>query len=434
MSTSSLFPFALPDEVREHLGDGSDLFELGSEQSKLFFDAGSSEADRDPRFEAFSTASVADGPEGVANQYTFVSKHQRDAIVRGDYNLLNTLKNQTNQDLKANINAISKDRERAFLEVINSGGFMWVMPISVETKKASEGTINTRATVVVGSYSKETKFMGISVQTWTSIPGAVANLAISYMVSRIVAEFVANRVAGMIFGAALKAAVGAAEAGAVAGGFMVRAAAAKIAGAVAGGIVMLVAALVVMYIIDFIHKSYGLTLNIYNWSTSTSWVVNSWYSDNSKINDDNNTGGTGEFKNAKLDKVSDNFKGPDGFPIPTVGNVASFGTYTFANDSQWLQGLGVCMRVQNAEDPSIGFYLKYVVHRFESNDLGLQGNMNDEMKDYYQKGWAPPGSYVVETKIDKTDVPVKGITNALSGEDSHMYSFDVHIGVKPEGA
>jgi hypothetical protein len=78
--------------------------------------------------------------------------------------------------------------------------------------------------------------------------------------------------------------------------------------------------------------------------------------------------------------------------------------------------------------------LKYVVHSYERNGIGLQRSINDAMKDYYHKGWVPAGSYIVESKIDKTDIPIKGITGALSHEESHLYNFDVYIGVKPEGA
>ncbi|KAF5654108.1 pyk10-binding 1 [Fusarium heterosporum] len=281
MSTSFLFPFALLDEVREHLGDGSDLFELVGEQSKLFFDAGRSEADNNPRLEAFSAAF-----------------QQRDAIARGDHNLLNTLKSQTNQDLKANIDAISKSRGKAFLEAINksdkkhyhicpsNGGYMWVIPLSVQTEKLSDNKINTRATVSVGSFSKNTNFMGISTRSWTSIPGTIANGGISFMVSRIVAEFFASRVADMIYKVSFQVAVAAV--------------AAKIAGLVAASLIMIVAYLVVMFIIDFIHRSYGLTVNIYNYSEPTSWVFNDWYNDNSKIDD---MGGTENFV-VTLDKVS----------------------------------------------------------------------------------------------------------------------------------
>ncbi|KAI0008851.1 hypothetical protein F4779DRAFT_585533 [Xylariaceae sp. FL0662B] len=215
---------------------------------------------------------------------------------------------------------------------------------------------------------------------------------------------------------------------------MAHAAAANIVGGVVAGLVMIVAALVVMYIIDFIHRSYGLTLNIYNWDVSNGWSVVDWYSDNADINDPNNTGGTGQFKVANLPQVTNSCKGPDGFPIYTVDSIANYGTYTYANDNEWLEGLGVCMKVQNMNDPSTGFYLKYVVHRFKDNEIGLQGNIKNSMDDYYNGGWAPTDSYTVDSSIDGLGIPIKGITYSLSGEDSHLYSFDIHIGFKPSSS
>lgn len=257
-----------------------------------------------------------------AAQIIFTGETQKDAIRRGDHKLIDTLKKSQSNDLKPCMDHISKHGEKAFVEAINDSdgkhyyicpsdtGYVWVMPQSVEPQKQSAGTsgllandVQTKATVSVGSYAKNTNWMGISMKTIYNIPSEVSASAIGFFVARVVGKFVAERAAGIIFRIALQRAVAAAAADAAAGGLMADAAIATMVGAVGALAAGVLAAIVILYLVDLFHRSYGLTLNIYNWDRSGGWNVNDWFSDNSKINDDANTGGTGQFRAAKLDKV-----------------------------------------------------------------------------------------------------------------------------------
>ncbi|KAJ0115558.1 pyk10-binding 1 [Diaporthe amygdali] len=419
------FDFFVPDVVKEALGD-TELRQLIQAESKIFLDTTFNEPESTvstANLQALNAYAATNtdsytltndinlGDLSNAAQIIFTGETQKDAIRRGDHKLIDTLKKSQSNDLKPCMDHISKHGENAFVEAINDSdgkhyyicpsdiGYVWVMPQSVEPQKQSAGTsgvlandVQTKATVSVGSYAKNTNWMGISMKTIYNIPSRGLGQRDWFLRGE----------------SGWERAVAAAAADAAAGGLMADAAIATIVGAVGALAAGVLAAIVILYLVDLFHRSYGLTLNIYNWDKSGGWNVNDWFSDNSKINDDANTGGTGQFRAAKLDKVEDSFKGPDGFPIRTTSDLASYGTYTFSN----------------------GFYLKYVVHRFKDNEIGLQGNIKNNMESYYKSSWAPPQSFTTESAIEGTGVPIKGITYALSGADERLYTFDVHIGVK----
>jgi len=377
--------------------------------------------------------------EAPTKQFVFVSQQQKDAIVNNDYLTLRTIRKTESADLKPNLESIQKNRESAFLEATNttngerfhicpsSTGFIWAMPLSIENEEdPSDGEIKTVATVSIGTYTANTNQLGISVSKWNNIPLNVTNFLISNFASRVVANMIANRLAGTRFGAALTSAISRASSGIVSTGAMTASTAGKIGGFMRGSILVSVAYLAVMFLADFLHRIYGLRVTVYNWEDNREWKIVNWYSDNAEVSE----GAPDEWKPTNLPAAT-GFPVPGGFPIETE-RAATYATYTYSNDNAFLEGVGMCMKVQNVEDPKAGFYLKYLIKRFGKNKLALRGVISQPIKDYYNGEWAKIGTMVTQTNCKYTDTQIKGIaTTPLSNEESRLYSFEVHIGIKP---
>lgn len=107
------------------------------------------------------------------------------------------------------------------------------------------------------------------------------------MTSLIIGNMVKNMVMGAVYEAAMTAAVNAAAVGAVEGGFMIGETAALVGAYIisglAAGIAGAIIAVIIFYLADFIHRSYGLTVQIYNWDTTVTWNVTNWYADNAVV-------------------------------------------------------------------------------------------------------------------------------------------------------
>ncbi|KAG5633811.1 hypothetical protein H0H81_005113, partial [Sphagnurus paluster] len=93
---------------------------------------------------------------------------------------------------------------------------MWTYTTKIEHVEAK-----IRATVAVGSFSKNAQILGISTTTLTNLPTGIADFVISSIAAKVVGTFVAQRLAGAIYAAALAAAETAATAGLEAAGIMV---------------------------------------------------------------------------------------------------------------------------------------------------------------------------------------------------------------------
>jgi hypothetical protein len=162
-----------------------------------------------------------------------------------------------------------------------------------------------RPTISIGAFSKNANIMGISTTTFSNVPATATNAAISAIAARVVGAFVKQIVAGYAYPTAIAAAEEAATVGMEAVGMAIGDIVVIVAGVVSSLIIFVVVGIVFYLIFSFIHKSFGLEVNIYNWSKKEEWDIVEWHSDNALIN--NADSESQPFKEAKLEAVSRTF-------------------------------------------------------------------------------------------------------------------------------
>ena len=257
-----------------------------------------------------SIISANSEPQPDANGHLwYFPDNIKQAILNGDTAALLKAKKEHTTQLRANYDAIKKNSTDAFTTVTNpsngqeyqicasDSGWLWFYTTKVEHVDAK-----ARATVCVGSFSKDTKFMGISTHTMHNLPIEGAATIASFVVMRYIATFINRRLTGVVVHAALRAAEAAALEGLEAGGYMVRSAAIKVIRRLGGALGGAVIGLLVLFLFDVIFKVYGLEVNIYNWSQKEQWDVVECHPDNMVIHDEKNE--EEQFKEAQLLPVS----------------------------------------------------------------------------------------------------------------------------------
>ncbi|KAL2128697.1 hypothetical protein VTI74DRAFT_8818 [Chaetomium olivicolor] len=394
-----------------------------------------------------------------APSQAFITQQLKKQIAQGNYQALANARVQNLQDLQPNFTTLqnASDAAHAYATATNpsngrkyqicasDSGWLWHYTVDIRHVPSAEDdkTTVTECVVQSGTYSKNGQFLGIAYQTFTNIPTVVTDLACSAMAMFVEFYFVRQYLLGALYEVALNAAVEAAAADAVAGGLMVNAAAASMAATIlsglAAGIVGVVVGIALFMLADFLRRSYGVTIDVYNWDTKSDWKIEDWYGDNAVVSQE--TAADGGWKKACLLPVQNSIPGPFG-PIDTDQPVAQYAQYAYKNDNEWLEGLGVAMKIVSSNACKLAPVLRvtdkvptvpkpYEIHRFADNRLGYQGNTNGSMADFYKNGntWRPSGSYSYTGNIDgRPDLTVTLITNALNG--TRAYNLEVHIGVE----
>lgn len=180
---------------------------------------------------------------------------------------------------------------------------MWIYAPEKEATVSASGGNDSSTTRVAqfGTLSVNSNTLGISNQVWgnTNVHFGAGTLAV--VVMTVVTKFIKRRLTSALAGEAVETAAGAAatEAGtelAVEG--VVEAATwititASIAGLVVGIAAGIAAYYLIMFIANFVWKSYRISISIHNWS-SNDYIVDSYYADNAKIE------GEKEFKETRL--------------------------------------------------------------------------------------------------------------------------------------
>lgn len=233
-------------------------------------------------------------------------------IVNGNYSALVDARNANISDLQPNITTMrnAERSEDAFVTVANSDGQKykicasdsgWIWSYTTQIQHTDNGT-KTQCVVQTGTYSKNGKILGISYQTLSNIPTDLTAIATAMIMSSITFNFVKQYIMEGIFELALNRALSAAAADAVAGGFMISEAAASIVAFVgaglAAGVIGAVIAIIVFFVADVLHRSYGLIISVYNWDVQSAWKVTSWYGDNAVVSQE--TKADGPWRQANL--------------------------------------------------------------------------------------------------------------------------------------
>lgn len=223
-------------------------------------------------------------------------------ILAGDFKALAAARKNNQLDLQANLTSMNESTDpesQGFVTVTNTSngqkyricasdsGWVWSYTTSLTQTTADDGKTTTQCVVQTGSYSKTGQILGLSYQTLTNMPTDLTAIGASVMTSLIIGNMVKNMVMGAVYEAAMTAAVNAAAVGAVEGGFMIGETAALVGAYIisglAAGIAGAIIAVIIFYLADFIHRSYGLTVQIYNWDTTVTWNVTNWYADNAVV-------------------------------------------------------------------------------------------------------------------------------------------------------
>ncbi|KAG5637234.1 hypothetical protein H0H81_005277 [Sphagnurus paluster] len=386
--------------------------------------------------EAGKYISAADG------HYWYFPKAIKEAVLAEDPSTVGKAKQKHAEDLKPNIEIIGKKGLDAYIAALNASdnqkyqlcetetGIIWTYIVKMEHIDAK-----IKATIAVGSFSKNAQILGVSMTTLTNLPTQIADFTLSSIAAKIVGTFVTQRLAGATYPIALAVGEEVAAASLQAAGIIVSELVVTIASFVTGLIVFVIVGLVVYFIVSALKKSFGLTLNIYNWSTKEEWDVVDWYGDNADMQDVANK--KDPFRRGNLPPVTDEIKLPDGTTVKSDDLVASYATYTVVNVNTWTEGVGAGFKVVSKTDSSRYFYFKYVVHWSAHNEIYLGwGPFWKTTEEFYKSHWAPKDTMSMSMDIPATQsiaiTPVIALTPALGGESSHLYSYDIHIGAKAD--
>ncbi|KAG6811967.1 hypothetical protein H0H92_005071 [Tricholoma furcatifolium] len=376
----------------------------------------------------------------------FFTPEMAKAVNDGDGAAVQNLRNTNMNDLKANMDLISKVSGDAFVTVTNpsdgqqyrlcasDNGWMWVYTLDVtadDSPTAPDGAL--KATVSCGTFTKSQQILGLSVKTIGSLGASITELIINGIVSFAIGKFISQRVGGALYDQAMEAATQAAVEGvedftsyfpewiATASGFL---------GGMVGGIVV---GIILLFLINYVFLTFGLEINVYNWSVQEEWDITDWYSDNALMQNP-------QFAVGNLPAVTNEIKMPDGTYVPTDSSVTSFATYTAENDSKFAEGLGMGFKVVSKSDSTRYFFFKYIIHWGAQKNqlgLGLPATATQTIADWYMddSSWAPDGSMNYTITVPAGNglpaTTIKSMTPALSGDSSHYYHYDVHIGPQP---
>ena len=276
---------------------------------------------------------IPDGPKhmigdsGVAQpSQSYLTADLKAKILQGDFAALAAARKNNQLDLQPNLTSMNQSKDptsAGFVTVTNqsngqkyricasNSGWVWSYTTSMTQSVADDGNTTTQCVVQTGSYSKTGQILGLSYQTLTNMPTDLTVIGASVMVSLVVGNMVKQMVLGAIYQAAMTAAVDAAASGAVAGGFMIGETAALVGAYIisglAAGVAGAIIAVIIFYLADFLHRSYGLTVQIYNWDTTVTWNVTDWYADNAVVAQGN--AGSGPWKAVSLLPVQSKLSG-----------------------------------------------------------------------------------------------------------------------------
>jgi len=234
---------------------------------------------------------------------------------------------------------------------------------------------------------------------------------------------------GLTYGIAYAATIWAqslAAAGEESAAILVDASVASAGGLVISAIIGVALFFALIALASVLFRKYYLTVNIYNFDPNHAWTAINYHGDNSEIPN-------GSWSNETLAKFAPagSEVTPPGFsPVTTLNGVVTYVSYAFDNDSTFLQGLGIAVAVSR-DDSTVGFALKYVIHRFSDNKISLSGNIASpntfDLESYYNDGWASGSS----TSAQAADMTITSSTPALGGASDGAYTFEVSIGAPP---
>ncbi|THU80846.1 hypothetical protein K435DRAFT_785283 [Dendrothele bispora CBS 962.96] len=397
-----------------------------------------------------------DEPSEPAVQGLWVPNKIKEAYFAGDYATINAAQKQNDADLAPILNALRdyKDEDEnapsPWVEIIDEStktpyqiigsdnAWFWVRTLKSESTESNSNETKApgsdQPTVEIGSYTSNSNFLGISVQQLNNKFVGAAVGVISFMVARSVGSVIKNRLTGVFIRRNLVNAIernianGVARRQAMKMGYQIELSlwqkcVTGITSFLAETIISFVIFWLLEKLIDVIYRYYAISVTIRNWDSARSWKIVEWYSDQAKVGEE------AEWKPYDLPAAGKKFKLPTGFAPTTGSSLSKHVVYNFENTVKVLAGLGVGFKVVAADDSSKGFMFKYLCPRGPDNTMGLRGNLGDgNLKNFYDGSWAGKGTMKLTDTVTDLNVPITMTTNALGGEESHVYKVDVQIG------
>ncbi|KAI9896169.1 hypothetical protein N3K66_008341 [Trichothecium roseum] len=375
-----------------------------------------------------------------------ISRALKQAYAAGDYNTIRDYSDKAASDINPIYENMRHNAQDAFFKLHNESdnrdyymsisgprsnptGYYWAYCPDVSTGMAQA----VEPAGQIGTYSVSSQTLGISNMIWGNKWSNMTAGTLAALLAGFAARYAFNRISGMVISAAADAAGAATGEALVAAGIISSAAWAGVAGLAAsvivGAVIGAAAYFLISFIADFMVRDYWIGFSIYNWDLSNTYKVTQYHEDNSEWS------GGGSFKIVELEVGGNTVKMPDGTIKPGPETIYSYGGFILKNSKTVFEGLGAGFRVES-EDGSTGFQCAYECPRFKDNRLALLGGLDKSLDDFYDDGgnWADKGSYTAKSFIPKTNVPIICTTDALSGRDDHFYTFDVHIGLKPDSS
>jgi len=284
-----------------------------------------------------------------------------------------------------------------------------------------------KSIVSIGSYSVNSQMVGISGYIWDNLPIQIAASVVALAFVAFMKPLISEGVSWGISYAASRLAQAAGDASLEALAALIPSSVAGAGGLIIGGVIGIALFFAVIWLSDIIFRQYFLTVNVFNFDSSSIWKNVTWYADNAEISND-------EWKDVQIAKYvpAGGQLYPPGFSPPTaLESVVTYFCIAFNNVSTFLEGLGIGM-VVGRDDNAQGLALKYILHRFGDNEIGLQGipgNPNSfDLPNYYNSGsWVQANS--TETTVGS--LQVTGYTPYLSGAPDQAYEFNVNVGLPP---
>ena len=293
----------------------------------------------------------------------------KQAILRGDVAGYQQAKFIHAEDLEPNFNAIEKRGCEAFVTVTNrsngqkyylsasGSGWIWVYTTNVEHIRLGVNASNlnkSRATVSIGCFSKNARFMGISILILRDLPFLVTALEVSSIALRDVLT-VSGKLPG---GGSLSRLFGMPD---------FRRDFDSPGDIISDGMNLLIRACSgfcsdrsspiavddMLFLFDAMREPFGIEVNIYNWDPEEQWDVVDWYPENAVVlgnsKDSENEKNMLDSEKAGLRPISSEYihygigcvsyhfiidqsrtpiPRPDGFPV-SCESVVSCATYVF---------------------------------------------------------------------------------------------------------
>ncbi|TFK61637.1 hypothetical protein BDN72DRAFT_435029 [Pluteus cervinus] len=396
----------------------------------------SAEADVATSFAAGAAPKIT----AVEPQY-YLDAATRQQWANGDMDAINNKRMQASKELQPIYENIKDNGGKAWVEVESAGqryylsftdnATIWAYTADQKSKaQVDSGDPEPevkRSIVSIGSYSRGANFLGISSYIWDDLSIEITAVSVALTFATLLRPIVVDGVTWGIEFAATQLAETAASLGFEELALAVPASVASAGGLIITGIIGVALYIAVLFLLDKIFRQYFLTINVFNFDPDHVWKSVNWHSDNADIS-------SGEWRTAHIRAFAPAGTSitPPGFdPVKPLDSVVTYLAVVFVNHSTFLEGLGVGLTI-GRDDNAEGLALKYVVHRFGDNQIGLQGFSGNahtfDLDSYYKgDGWVTSK----ETTTSVGNLLTRGYTPSLTGAPDQAYQFDVNLGVPP---